>query len=26
MHQHAKGYTDQELERVALFFSQQAPR
>ncbi len=24
MHQHAKGYTDQELERLALFFSQQA--
>jgi cytochrome c553 len=25
MHQHAKGYTDQELERLAAYFSRQRP-
>ncbi|MCL4185249.1 MAG: c-type cytochrome [Burkholderiaceae bacterium] len=26
MHQHAKGYTDQQLERIATYFSQQSRR
>lgn len=25
MHQHAKGYTDEELERLAAYFSRQRP-
>lgn len=26
MHQHAKGYTDEQLERIATYFSQQSRR